>query len=923
MLTIGQTISHYSVLSRLGKGGMGEVYGAKDQILGRDVAIKVLPDEFARDADRVARFQREAKLLASLNHPNIAAIHGLEEADGTHFLVLELIEGDTLADRIKGGAIPVEESLKLALQIAEALEVAHEKGVIHRDLKPANIKVTPDGKVKVLDFGLAKAFSGEQADLSLSNSPTLSVAATQQGVILGTASYMSPEQARGKEVDKRADIWAFGVVLFEMLTGKQVFTGDTVSDTLASVLKSEPEWQSLTPNLHPRTRLLLERCLKKEPKNRYHDIADARVDIQEVLADPSGVFAQQVSTAEPRTKSARMMLWVSITTILVIIAGIVVWNLKTPESRRLIQLEYGLPDNQQLNLSVLGKAFLAVSPDGSQFVYSTTQGIYLRSVDRLDARRIPGSEDNSQAPFFSPDGQWIGYYSPADQKLKKLATNGGVPILLCEIKAYFAGGQWLPDNTIVFSVIPGGIMKIPDSGGTPEPLFKTDVTESTEASAVPVLPQFLPDEKNVLFTDIFDRQKLQITIQSLETGKRRALFPGQSASYLPTGHLLYGLTENNATNLFAVPFDLDRLEATGGAVSLIRGVNSYSVSKSGTFVYVPQPGAAINSDSEARSADASKPTLWWVDRYGQETQIQAPPLNYSMPKISPDGNKIALTDNLPVPAGDVWILDLVRGTLQRLTLNEGDARHAIWSPDGRRIAYASMGQIATGKGATTAIVCKAADGSGEVEYLGSSPGKILFPYSWAKDSKTILTSDVDPGFTNADIGMLSLEGDRPYRLLLKGDSSEVEPQLSPDGRWLAYVSFESGDGQVYVRPFPAVDKGGLWQISVDGGSMPRWSPDGKELYYLTGENITEAVMVVEVETEPTFNPAKPKVLFRGAFIGPAAGNGIPYDVHPDGKRFLMMKPPQGSGVESTRRGPRKINIVLNWTEELKLRVPVK
>src|SRR5512139_1838035 len=331
---IRKTLGHYQITSQLGKGGMGEVYQAKDQKLGRDVAIKVLPDEFARDTDRVARFQREAKLLASLNHPNIAAIHGLEESGGTNFLVLELVEGTTLADRIKAGAIPVEESLKLALQIAEALEAAHEKGVIHRDLKPANIKVTSEGKVKVLDFGLAKAFAGEQAELNLSNSPTLSDAATRQGVILGTAAYMSPEQARGKAVDKRADVWAFGVVLFEMLTGRQIFTGETVSDTLASVLAREPKWQNLPSDLHPRIRLLLERCLKKEPKNRYGAINDARVDIQEVLADPGGLFVQPVTTAEPRTRMRTVLPWIAAVVILSIITGVAVWRLKPPAPRR-------------------------------------------------------------------------------------------------------------------------------------------------------------------------------------------------------------------------------------------------------------------------------------------------------------------------------------------------------------------------------------------------------------------------------------------------------------------------------------------------------------------------------------------------------------------------------------------------------------
>ncbi len=387
---IGKTLAHYEITSLLGKGGMGEVYQAKDLKLGRDVAIKILPDEFALDADRVARFQREAKLLASLNHPNIAAIYGLEESEGTNFLVMELVEGETLADRIKRGPIPVEEALKLALQITEALEAAHEKGVIHRDLKPANIKVTPDGKVKVLDFGLAKAFAEDQGEMKPLDSPTISDAATQKGVILGTAAYMSPEQAKGKSVDKRADIWAFGVVLFEMLTGKPLFQGEDTTSTLARVLEREPDYSSLNPNLHPRIRFLLERCLEKNPKNRYHDIADARVDIQKVLSDPNGVFEQPVTAVEAKPKLRQTLAWAAMTLVLIVIAGLAVWMLKPtppPEPKRVMRFEYELPAGQLFNRDLTGAAQyqIAVSPDGSQFVYSTTDGLYLRSMNELNA----------------------------------------------------------------------------------------------------------------------------------------------------------------------------------------------------------------------------------------------------------------------------------------------------------------------------------------------------------------------------------------------------------------------------------------------------------------------------------------------------------------------------------------------------------
>ncbi len=412
MSMIGKTLGNFECTSLLGRGGMGEVYKAKDQKLGRDVAIKVLPEEFAKDAERVARFQREAKLLASLNHANIAAIYGLEEADGTHFLVLELIEGYTLADRLKRGALSVEEALKLALQIAEALEAAHEKGVIHRDLKPANIKVTPDGKVKVLDFGLAKAFAGEQAEVNLSHSPTLSEAATLQGVILGTAAYISPEQARAKPVDKRTDIWAFGVVLFEMLTGRQLFTGETVSEILAAVLKSEPEWKWLPPGLHPRIRLLLERCLEKDAKDRCHDISDVRVDIQRVLADPSGVLVQLVAAVEPRTKLRMMLPWLAVAAVLTaIIVGLAVWRLKPQEPRQIARFSCTLPAD--LKLITVTMQAITISPDGSRFVCATNKGLYLRSMDQLQGNIIPGTEGAVGTPIFSPDEQWVGFFSDA------------------------------------------------------------------------------------------------------------------------------------------------------------------------------------------------------------------------------------------------------------------------------------------------------------------------------------------------------------------------------------------------------------------------------------------------------------------------------------------------------------------------------
>jgi len=892
-LMIGKTLGNFTLEARIGKGGMGEVYKAKDQKLGRDVAIKVLPEEFANDADRVARFQREAKLLASLNHPNIAAIYGLEESDGMHFLVLELIEGDTLADRIKSGPIPVEEALKLALQITEALEAAHEKGIIHRDLKPANIKVTPDGKVKVLDFGLAKAFVGEQGEMNLSNSPTLSVAATQQGIILGTAAYMSPEQASGEMTDKRTDIWAFGVVLFEMLTGRSLFEGNNVSQTLASVIKSEPEWKSLPSNLHPRIRLLLGRSLKKEPKNRYHDIADARVDIQEVLADPSGVFVQPSVMAKPRRKLRLGLPWVAAITIFgIIVAGVAVWKLKPSEPRQVVRFEYDLPEAQQFTDP--GNDSIAVSVDGKQLVYSTPGGLYLRSVDELEAKLIVGTEMNPSSPFFSPDGKWVGYWSAADGKLKKIAIGGGAPVILCDV-AGPAGASWNTDNTIVYSELSKGIMRVSANGGNPELLVKPSTGVIFSGS-----PKILPDKKTLLFTDVMP-SKNQVVVQSLESGERKVLIEGGDvAFYLSTGHLVYMM----GNNLYAIPFDLSRLEVSGDTIPMVVGVfrigrtsvPQIAVSNSGTLVYVP---------GEAGSGGIQR-NLVWVDRNGKEEPLAAQPNDYRFPRISPDGTKVAMA----IYAGeksDIWIWDIVRGAMTRLTFN-GAGGNPLWSLDGQRVAF--------GSGYPPAVYWKAADGTGVDEKLGSVPDGTIIPWSWSKDGKTLVALEwnANAGF---DIGSMSMEGDHEWKPLLQEKYVESQPEISPDGRWMAYTSDESGKYEVFVRSFPDVDKG-RWQISTAGGDTPLWSPNGREIFYRNGDE----VIAVVVETEPTFKAGKPESLFSGTYTSSSTAEFHPWDISHDGKHFLMMKEVTSDGTAASG-GPRKINIVVNWIEELKQKVPAK
>ena len=574
----GTKLGHYEISTLLGKGGMGEVWRARDTKLGREVAIKTLPEEFAKDKDRLARFEREAKLLASLNHPNIAAIHGFEEHNGTHFLVLELVEGDTLADRLNRGPIPVEDSLKIALQIADALKAAHDKGVIHRDLKPLNIKVTDDDTVKVLDFGLAKAFASDEAEASVSNSPTLSMAATQQGVILGTAAYMSPEQAKGRAVDKRTDIFAFGCVLYEMLTGRQSFGKSDVAESLSAVISLQPEWTTLPENLHPQLRQVVERCLRKSVAKRFQDIGDVKVDLEEVLDDPGGVIVQPV-TKNMQVAPHSKLPWVAAIGLAAIIASVAVWNLKTlppTDPGPVIRFTFDLPDGQFFRND--GHQVVAFSRDGRHFVYNATGGLYLRSMDGLDARVIPGTDEaDLTTPFFSADGQWVGYRS--NGQLKKIPVSGGTPVTLAETGPLY-GARWQSDNTILYAEL-GGILRVSANGGNPEVLLTADSLELLYG------PEMLPDGDTVLFTnmrlDVAGQwDQAEIVAQSLGSGERKILVRGGSdARYLPTGHLTYSV----GNDLFAVPFDLGRLEVTGGPVPLIQGVQRSTTAQTGTANY--------------------------------------------------------------------------------------------------------------------------------------------------------------------------------------------------------------------------------------------------------------------------------------------------------------------------------------------------
>ena len=882
---IGKKLKHYEVTSLLGKGGMGEVWQATDTKLGRSVAIKTLPAEFAEDDERVARFQREAKLLASLNHPNIAAIHGLEESDGTHFLVLEFVEGDTLAERIRRGPVPIDEALDIAKQTVEALEAAHEKGVIHRDLKPANIKVTPEGKVKVLDFGLAKAFTGDGEDVNTSNSPTLSMAATEQGVILGTAAYMSPEQAKGIPVDKRSDIFSFGCVLFEMLTGRRAFDGDLATEVLAAIIRAEPDYTALQADLNPKIEELLRRCLEKDPKKRWRDVGDVRVEIEQVLSGPGGAFVDPVAV-RAEMKPRPLLPWVAATIITATLVGLAVWAAMRPAPPMITRLTVGVPPDVRMDSIVP-----TISPDGRVLAFRAVRGgqsqIFTRRLDQLEALPVRGSEGAAGRPIFSPGGRQIAFH--VGGLLKTVPVAGGASVTLG--KAQNLGQDWGPDDTIVFTRSGGGLSIVPAVGGAPR-----EITAHLDEGAIwQGYPQFLPDGRAILFVTRSAGFPNRIAVLSLDTGERRILVEGNMPKYARTGHLLFvrdGM-------VWAVPFDSDQLQTQGEPVPMLGGVAtnrfgfaSYDLSLDGSLVY------------RSGTSSSGRRTLRWVDRNGTEEPIAMPAGAYFDPRLSPDGTRVALAledeGNL-----DIWIWDLVRETRTRLTFDDADERYPLWTPDSQRVAFFSD------RDGAGDVYWKAADGTGQVERLSGLPDRTAIPFSWSADANSLLLSELAmTGTTNYDIGILSMEGDRPWRPLLRQDFQEVEPVVSPNGRWMAYISNESGREEIYVRPYPDLQTG-RWPVSTNGGASPIWSRDGRELFYRWGGRISS----VSVEAGETFKAGVPETVYEGTFFNDL---GPQLDVDHDGQRFLVIK-----DVESTREEiPQELHIVLNWFEELKEKVPV-
>jgi hypothetical protein len=866
-------------VSLVGAGGMGEVYRARDVNLDRDVAIKVLPEPFAADPERIARFEREARVLGSLNHPNIAAIYGLERTSTATFLVMELVPGETVAARRARGRVPVDEALPMAIQIASALEAAHEKGIVHRDFKPANIVIAPDGRVKVLDFGLAKAFSGEAPATDVTHSPTMAAGGTIAGVLLGTAAYMSPEQARGKAIDKRADIWAFGCVLFEMLTGKPAFTGDSLTGIVAAVVTEEPDWSALALDIPPSIRSVLVRCLRKDLAQRLHDIADARIEMQEALAGFKPLLAP---TTQPQraTRSMSALTW----TLGVMLAAAIALLVMQQASRRVTsrapsatRLELNLPPGVELYTGYGANA--AVSPDGMRVAFIGSVGgvrqLYMRGLDQFGASEIRGT-DFVTSFFFSPDGGAIGLLT-GDRVLKKVSLADGLVVTIAHDVDISSGATWGADDRITFGRA-GTLWQMPASGGLPQQLTTLDQGKHELLQAWPTA---VAGGKAILFASVTGIGRDAAHIEALSSGRRHVVVDSATYPlYTPSGHLMFF----RSGTLFAAPFDLDRFAIKGPPVRVVEnlavdttGAPLVTVSASGSLVYSPSTTATSR--------------LVWVTRQGVEQPITKTPRPYQNPRVARDGRRILVQVD-----GVLWILDDVRTTFTRLTSEETAGNSwPEWTTSGTRVVFRTR----------TGLRWIDADGGGLSQAIpGTSTADI--PSSFSPDGETLALMRQSAG--TSDIYVLSVRGDPHPRPLVSTPANEGGAQFSPDGHWMAYASDETGQLQVYVRPYPGPDR--KWLVSTDGGTSVRWNSNGRELFYRNGDKM----MVVDVSTSPELKLSAPRLLFEQRYAFAGSTTMANYDVSPDGQRFVMVKDDSGSG---------RLNIVLNWFEELKRLAPTK
>jgi serine/threonine-protein kinase len=887
---IGRTLGHYRVIEQLGAGGMGEVYRATDERLGRDVAIKTILESVASDELRMARFEREAKLLASLSHQNIATLHGLEEHEGQRFLVMELAEGETLAERIQRAPIPIEDALDFARQIAEGLEAAHKRGIIHRDLKPANVMVSSNGTIKILDFGLAKAWHPESSDVDLNESPTLTAGMTRTGVLLGTAAYMSPEQARGKQVDKRADIWAFGCVVYEMLTGRKAFEGDDASRVAAAILRDEPDWDALPPATPRHIRRLLRRCLAKKPRSRLHDIADARIEIE-------GREAEEVSerTGGPRRKTSNLVAAAALVALLgIVVGGLMVWRLARPDPQPPLRVQVDTADRLHGHY---GANTMAISPDGMRLAYVVRDGddinLVHRSLDELVATRVPVPE-NAHSPFFSPDGRWLGFHT-SGRKLKKVSVHGGDPIELCED----CGGrpQWSPDGEWIVTVKPDALYRVPAAGGEPTLIKKNERVTFHEAN-------FLPDQHTLLVGATWENDPREIGLLDLETLELERLgLQGGSPVFARSGHIVF--TRDDC--LYAVPFDERDRTVTGEPALVLEGVSEgwftarYGLSENGTLSYIADDGSWEDYDSCS---------LVWVDRQGQTTVLTEKSGGCEDPRLSPDGTRIVMAG-----AGDLSIYDLISDTWQELPTPEGWAHLPEWSPDGSRIIFSSNTRSHSEKHSNRVYLPYSipSDFSGPAELLLDSDTSIQ-PCTVSPSGELVLSEFRGEERTNL---LLLAKGGTEAMDLVRTDAKEQGPMVSPDGRWLVYTSDLSGAEEIYVQPFPG--GGARVQVSSGGGTEPHWSPAGDELFYRNGEQM----IAVPVRTNPDFAlTGEREVLFESDEFW-ANSFFTAYTVASDGHRFLMVIPHPVKDPEEIERINSHVQLVFNWFTELERLVPTE
>jgi Tol biopolymer transport system component len=890
-LATGTFLGSYEIKSLLGAGGMGEVYLARDTKLGRDVAIKVLPHEFAAQPERMLRLEREAKLLASLNHPNIASIYGLEDSKGTHALVMELVSGPTLAQRLHQGVAPLEDSLAAARQIAEGLEYAHECGIIHRDLKPANIKLASSGAVKILDFGLAKAIEGDGAPGDLSSSPTISRLATQAGIIVGTAAYMSPEQAKGKPVDRRTDVWAFGCVLFEMLSGNAAFSGESVTDILAAVVRGEPDWAKLPTSTPVRVRELLQRCLQKDPKKRLQAIGEARIALENFLVNPGELIeGDSVEAAAANREAVRWRRYAGAFAAIAavgLIAAVLLaflWRHRVPEEHQTIRtlVTPGATLTFKLISTIGESAGFALSPDGRRLVYAVSSKdgkdlLWMRTLDSPEPQPIVGTAGGG-FPFWSPDGRFIGFF--ADGKLKKIEAGGGPATTICDAPTA-RGGAWGRDGVIVFSfAFNEGLQQVNANGGKPVPLTSLDTSQNEATHRWPV---FLPDGRHFLFLagDPYtsrDNPTNTIKVGSLDSKEVKSLVRTRSSAVYASGHILY-LRQNE---LMAQPFDLKRLEVTGDAFSLgdevaedRRSVRALiSASENGMLVYAPISGAGQGAN------------ISFVNRSGKKVSEVTCGGDCRRPAVSPDGNSVAY--DLDTPAYEVWRYDRRRDLKTRVTLSSATIHSnssPVWSPDGRWLAYTCF------LGGKYGVCRRHSDGSGEEEVLLRQVDDVLAPTDWSHDSKFLAVQRVTHG--TSSVWSLPLEAGREPTPFLQSQFSQLQARFSPDGKWMAYCSNESGEYKVYVVPYPG--PGGKWQISPGSGCAPRWRHDGKEIYYVSADKTMMAVQIKASGSGLDVGTANP--LFETRLYN-AYGNYFGnYDVTPDGEQFVLVTTgEQGNGI---------------------------